>query len=410
MSTRQIEKVFFWLMVTTIGTSLLVSSLFGQSVDKPSNPFIVKKEPTSTFNSLKSIQSETDEKSSIISVFFGKSPSWEKPEIQYDKNFFQIKLDNITILEPGKSYPSQSNHFKKIIPFQIDPNTSALRVYLDGNSLKYKQALSSDILGERLLIYLDHNLVTKSEKPSQIKSIAAPKPEKLDKDLKNILENTKVKSNIPDPITITNPSKKAKNTTSKKTGYFDKLNSKFQLVAVVSGVMILLLLFMGLIKRRVLKSRANSKKDNSPKIPDLKPIATYSIGPKQRLTLIEIQNKMILLGVSSDNIQYLYSSPDPEPTLESSITPKNTAPREIREEKRIPPRETILEGKNSRQYNREPKIRQTSEFNQGNYLSSEVDKRPHETKLSKKAPIKPSKAIEDVTSLIRKKLKDLPSI
>lgn len=401
------------LCLTGLMAGLLVedSGLAQRSrIDAPSSKKIPSHSKKGRLNVVKSVNAETDESSSIISVFLERTPSWQRPKVSFQKNFVQVELKGITVLEPGKSYPTKSPHFKKIIPYQIKPGLSALRIYLAKPAKFYEKALSCDILGERLLIYLDHSFI-------DAPAANAVREERLSQEVDKVIATTKVNRSIPDPaalsgkavsktigknsakasakalaakteqkevkaaldydipsateqaVAVKNAPKAAAQSTKAKDlkkeakstagatkqsvaespvtdplpwekgssssaeasatkpsaeaeGFYSKLQDKMKTVAVITVFLLMLLGAVHYYRRK--KGQHGGLAVQTPHgklaVPSLKPLASYSIGPKQKLTLIGLNNKMILLGVSADSIQYLYATEDAnDPELSDKI-------------------------------------------------------------------------------------------
>lgn len=512
------------------GLAALPTASFASGISSPSSKKVPSRRKKARLNVVKSVTTETDDNSSIISVFLERTPSWQQPKVSYQKNFVQVELNGVTVLEPGKSYPSKSPHFKKIIPYQIKPGLSALRIYLAKPAADYKKALSCDILGERLLVYLDHSFIAAP-------AAKAVREERLSKEVAEVIATTKVNRSIPDPakqMKVGSVAKAVKNTAStmakpaadtfnysmaapkaepkvapKKAptvvakteakatpapqtkgaepsaeaeGFYTKLHDKMKTVAFVTIGLLLLLGAVHLYRKR--KGAAGGLAVQTPHgtlaIPSLKPLASYAIGPKQKLTLIGMHNKMILLGVSSDNIQYLYatedandpelsqkiseglggttlqgrqaqsgfsaprasvsSSPTPAPRVESA--PRAAAPRAAAHTARAAQQNVSRPAKASNpgfkaytqrggQQDAQPRVGAVNAEPRraGAAAQTRATQQPRATQPEAQTPRQgashvdpevashgnagqqaPRQAIEDVTSLIRKKLKDLPSI
>lgn len=530
-------------------------------IDKPSSRSVPSHAGKKRLNVVKKVTTETDDNSSIISVFLERTPSWQKPKVRFQNNFVQVELKGITVLEPGKSYPTKSPHFKKIIPYQIKPGLAALRIYLAKPAAAYKKALSCDILGERLLVYLDHSFI-------EAKTADALRKERLAKEADAVIATTKVRRDVPDPGLVMGKSaaktaKKAKkapkklskaalqpgpklalkaggkgtpvsdavanslnydipakaagkkaaeakaieavekkndtksgttdplpweknSSTAKAEGFYDQLQDKMKTVAIITVFLLMLLAGVHWYRRKMAGGGALAVQTPHGKlaIPSLKPLASYAIGPKQKLTLIGLHNKMILLGVSSDNIQYLYATDDAEdpelagkiqenlgrnqtlqgrragaqaaPSIAPSIPPRGVAKpqapavdysqtksrqgaqgnlgQRAAGQSAAAPRATAQKAAAQRAYGQTAQSaggqRATAQRAGGGVQRATAQRAGAEAQVREQAqkpqarqgatsgqptqvPAQepaPRQAIEDVTSLIRKKLKDLPSI
>lgn len=123
----------------------------------------------------------------------------------------------------------------------------------------------------------------------------------------------------------------------------------------------------------------------------IRALSTYNLAPKKNLTVLEVGGQKILLGVSSDQINYLT-------TLEDKTEKKKASVSQSFSElvQSPPPKPNRAQVKKST-----PKAPQKAL--PANPLKPVAQKPP----LQKMAR---NDALEDVTSLIRKKLKNLPQI
>ena len=140
-----------------------------------------------------------------------------------------------------------------------------------------------------------------------------------------------------------------------------------------------------------LRKPASNKLDS-----ELYPIANYQVGPRQKITLLKIENQKVLIGVSADQINYL-TTIDP-----SEKQPPQQAPMQARTvpKDNLPLQKTLNE----------------TPYQTAKTLASKPIKKTQVKAPASQAPRKSEpqnagqQSIEDVTNLIRKKLKNLPNV
>lgn len=374
---------------------------------------------------LNSIQGETDNNTSFITIRLNQKPTWQDALIEDHGTFLQIALPNTFVAEPGKFYEGNSQYFKKMVAFQLNSKDAAVRVFVSEKASLVKASSKIDILNDLVVLKLDHTNLQKSLS------------EKSSSSVDSVISSTEVNKSIPEPAKLIQDNN-ATPISSIGSNVID-LRSKLTGVSIFSGIMLLGLLIMYFLRPIFKKSRKQQISD----IPMIKTLTTYPITAKQKLALIQVGNEKFLLAVSSNSVSFLSAvgvPPSPiftqapqlsrpiqerlPPTVELKRSPlAPTVPQTTMIPQTTPAANPIdqttetLHASSSKDANIRAKKKPAPNTinvavgDQGviqNETLSTSDKGSEKSDKVEKG--KTSKAIEDVTWLIREKLKNLPSL
>lgn len=406
------------------------------------------------------IDGESDQKSSVITLRYDSKPTFAKPVVEAHGSFLQIVLPNTMVLKPGVFQEGNSPYIRKFAPFQLDEDTAALRMFVTKEAEGIAPAVTVDILENRVLVIVDHEKAEKSLAQSfnGVPVTGGPSPEQ-------VVKQTPVRSDIPDPISLMSevkpadaavagpspaaaPAAKAavaeapgqaaaketlngadaaaaaKAALKTKTAageeqpqaprWADGIETKMIAVTIFCALMLFGLIALKSWRKVAVKTLPPGETFS------LKTLATHALGPKQKITVIQVGQEQILLGVSPEGINFLTSlrpqtenggarsmpidpslyqktlTPSPKrPALHESAEPL-ARPSMTRSEAR-PVRETKAASSGA-----EP----------GSSIRYGVGDEGIKNFKSKAAPRAETsdESLEDVTRLIRKKLKDLPKV
>ncbi len=409
---------------------VLLAAPFIRAQDRPASPVLLTLGP---------IDAESDQKSSVITMRYDTKPTFAKPVVEAHGSFLQVVLPHTMVLKPGVFVEANSPFIRKFAAFQLDEDTAALRLFVTKEAEQFVNAVSVDILENRVLVIIDHE---KAEKELLANFSGVPvkgSPEQ-------VLKSTEVRKDIPDPIAIMSAAKaevamdkiapvasaelaaaqvetkdievikdkakvKAKaaavagTTEEEKPRWADGLESK--LVAVTVFVALMLALLIALKSwRRVATKVLPPGADFS-----LKTLATHALGPKQRISVIQVGQEQILLGISPDGINFLTtlksSSDQPRLHLDPSMYQKTLAPspkRPLRENQSVEPLQKSRSPEPRSDSRAEPRSDRAEPGSSIRYGVGDEG-----IKNFKGSP-RESDSLDDVTRLIRKKLKDLPKV
>lgn len=388
---------------------LLTLSPIARAQETPASPVLMNLGP---------IDGESDQKQSIITIRYDSKPGFAKPQVEAHGTFLQVLLPNTIVLKPGLFTEANSPYIRKFAAFQIDENTAGVRLFVTKEAAHLLPAISTDILENRVVVMLDH---AKAEKEllanfNGVPVAGGPSPEQ-------IVKATEVKNDIPDPVQLMSKDKDAAAVTpqeisstvttlprkasdkakveetaaegKKEARWADSIESKLVIVTVFVAIMLMILLALKTWRRMAVKTIApGALQDFS-----LKTLATHALGPKQKISVVQVGQEQFLLGISPDSINFLTSlrkEEAPRVQIDPQLFQKTIAPK-------APVREKVL---NDVRTNEKP-VREKTVAEPGSSIRYGVgDQGIKNLKASPKEP----ESLDDVTRLIRKKLKDLPKV
>ena len=367
------------------------------------------------------LKAESTEEASLVTVELDKKSEVKIPAAEAHSTFVQIILPAVKSELTGEFFDGNSPFIRKVALFSVDEGVG-IRLFTSQDPKTIVGSLSIQPLAERILIHLDHKTVpppltgipsieevvanievdrdiadpaakilglAKAE-TSPEKELAKTEPvvskSKLEKD------TSKVATAEPTKITEEAPSTAIEGLTNINTSKL--LENKMTYVTVFVIFFIVFIVGSMLTKRILsggLRKPASNKLDS-----ELYPIANYQVGPRQKITLLKIENQKVLIGVSADQINYL-TTIDP-----SEKQPPQQAPMQARTvpKDNLPLQKTLNE----------------TPYQTAKTLASKPIKKTQVKAPASQAPRKSEpqnagqQSIEDVTNLIRKKLKNLPNV
>jgi hypothetical protein len=138
----------------------------------------------------------------------------------------------------------------------------------------------------------------------------------------------------------------------------------------------------------------------------VKTLATHPLGPKQKLTVVQVGQEQILLGVSPDSINFLSTlNRKPEAisrtSLEMPPISKPSMPPQKRE---------VLEAAPLRKSAPKKALATEEGPRSGGSISYGIGDDGIKNLKTTRSPQADQDSIEDVTKLIRKKLRELPKV
>lgn len=377
---------------------LILVSLSFLAAAKKNNVFMVS-----------SVSSESDDQSSLISVRYKKGVPSNEIKIEEHGTFIQVKVPNTVVSEPGTFYDGNSPYFRKVAAFQIDESTVGFRLFVTQETKSLISSLSTEYLSDRLLIHLDHKTV---------------KPVLIDDSppVEEVIARTTVRNNIKDPAeemkaTTVVPEQAS---TAKMS---DELKEKLGYITIVIAIFMAIVIASIMVRKLTSRIREPAAAEKSPV---MKTLASQKLAPKQTLTLVEVGGQQVLLGVSPDGISFLTSIDDTPkvtapPQMMSSHAPQQVSatPNPLLQSPKGPTMNQsagranqMLESLTKKTMEPKANYQRKSTSPSLDKIMAEKDYEGVKTNFSSQTKASPneSKSIEDVTNLIRSKLKNLPSV
>jgi flagellar protein FliO/FliZ len=384
---------FFAVVLLMFGTRLY-------SQETPASPTLMMMGP---------IDGESDQKSSIITVRYDSKPGFPKPKVEAMGSFIQVTLPNTMVPKPGQFVEANSPYIRKFAAFQLDEQTAGLRLFVTKEAAHLVGAVTTDILENRVVVMLDH-----AEAEKQLLAHFDGVPVTGGPTAEEVVQKTEVRSDVPDPaktqVAARNVPAKAQTAANPDAAatpsWSDGLQEKMVMVTIFMAVMLALMIGMKSWRRVMTKMPGAPVQDYS-----LKTLATHAVGPKQKLTVIQVGQEQILLGVSPDNINFLTSLKNPNDAqprvaIDPALFQKQALPKEAPVRRSgpvlddVPPRPAARPRSTPRSELPEP----------GSAISYGInDQGIKNMKPSSRQQEEPS-SVDDVTRMIRKKLRDLPKV
>lgn len=350
------------------------------------------------------VDSEADEKETLINLTFDSAFKGKAPELEGHGGFLQLALPDALTPNPGQFYDVKSPFVQKMAVFQTGPKTVAFRLFVKHNADEIKKAASVDLLGERLMINFDHSklagLALDKESSEIAKGLDTEAAKNVSAD--DVVANTEVRNDILDPVSAITGA-------APSIGKEDfNLQKKMIPVAIFSVIMISGLFLLHTVRRFMRRG----KKGPDPQTVAMKTIASYSVAPKHKLALVQVGGQQILLGVGPEGINFLTAmnsavAPTSQPFVMAPQAPmmalEETQSRASERTQSL--RKKLVEEKASKELTPSvAKGKKTSTF------SVAVGDEGITPVAHEETVVGGQKSIEDVTNLIRRKLKNLPNL
>ncbi len=352
-----------------------------------------KKEESKTLT-LGLVDGESDDLSSVVTARFNLNLSTETPQIEDHGTFLQVKLPGVLIPESGKFVDVKSPYITKIASFQVNENTGALRLFLNTDAAVVKLATKAEVLGDRLLISVDHNkLAQLIVKPTEEKASA-----------EQFVKTAAVKSDILDQEKKLEAKKELGVGSSLQTL---QLGEKMTMATVFSGVMMAGFLMILTIKRlRRKKFSFEDAEEEQASVPvKMKLLSSMAVVGKQRLSLVQVGDQQILLSVSPESISYIATIPKKGQTFTEHLVAENMQAANVPNNSRLkapqPPQQPQL--------TQTIPVRQSMPAPRASVPTNKIAA-PKPTDPSVTGNLAANSQYEDISRAIRERLKKLPHI
>lgn len=254
------------------------------------------------------IDGESDAKMTIVNVRLDKAPVGQSSfEVQDHGSFLQLNLKDAIVPEPGKFFDGSNPYLPKIAVFQVGANEAGIRFFASKNTAKIKQALSAEALGNRIMLTIDNAKLEAllAETPANVELVGPPGELATNKTptADAIIAQTQVSKDIPEPAALFKGDAKANADAKLASGGLD-LRSKLISVTIFCGALFGLL---GLtwIAKPYLRRKAAAKGLVQDAGITMKSLASLPMGARQKIQLVQVGNQQILLGVGPDNVTFL---------------------------------------------------------------------------------------------------------
>ena len=104
------------------------------------------------------IDGETEDKLTIVTIRLSGQPDWrEPPRIQDHGHFLQVILPKTVVTDPGRFFDGAGPFLSKIVAYQLSASDSVVRLFVHGDASRIKAVTSAELLGDRVLVTIDHS-------------------------------------------------------------------------------------------------------------------------------------------------------------------------------------------------------------------------------------------------------------
>lgn len=281
-----------------------------------------------TVLTLGKIETEVENDLTLVTAKLNKHPDWKNLEIEDHGTFIQVKLPATAVISSGEFFDGNGPYLKKIASFQVGESDGALRLFLNQDAAKAKLATTAELLGERIVITIDHKKLeqlihpVKENTAKKSPAIDAVKEESLVSTEANAVSGDSKIAFAPEPPKTVTGAADSGASKDKIGAGPESLDLKDKLITAAGfcAVMLLLLLGSTMWRNKRIKLGKVSKKFDAVDPAPMKVLSNLSISGRQRLSLVQVGSQQILIGVSPDNISFLtevHARPKNQPSSNS---------------------------------------------------------------------------------------------
>lgn len=244
---------------------------------------------------LGTVTTDIDGDLTIVTARLNSSPDWKSLELEEHGTFLQVKLPNTQVPASGEFLDGSGPFLRKLASFQTSTDDGALRLFVNQDAAKAKLASSAELLGDRIVITIDHKKLEQLISPADSKIAPGVAP-----------------ATSPDATQAT--SSAAANTQANTALVTDKrpsempgqnLHAQLTKGAAVCAILFITLLGVQYFKSRRVRRGGLAKSADYLEPATMRVLSSIPVGQKQKLTLIQVGGQQLLLGITSESISLL---------------------------------------------------------------------------------------------------------
>jgi flagellar biogenesis protein FliO len=387
------------------------------------------------------ISTEVENELTIISAKLSKTPSWKQLDVEDHGTFVQIRLPGTVVASSGEFFEGNGPYLKKIATFEVNDVDGAIRLFVNQDASKIKLATTAEVLGERVIITIDHKKLEQLIQPAKsntqsengLASASASSTTKSEAVATENIPNGSAVGSIKsdgkelsktEAASIVSSTSNSEKVTSQsddvKIGASaDSLNlrDKLMTAAAFCAAMLMFLIGSTMYRNRRLKNLKISRALDQFEPAAMRVLNNINISNRQKLSLVQVGSQQILIGISPDNISYLTTVETPSrASNQSSFNTQlvNANPnagiklKQMDQQVTRPQRRPADSGTTSKPVPRDSQSSntpsQSSRINYGVGDDGVSDMRRGQ-KIDKGNPDQP---YDDITKIIRDRLRNLP--
>ena len=95
--------------------------------------------------------------STVITLDLDRAPAWQDVAVHSRGNWLAVKLPNTVARDAGTFHPVNSPYILKLLPLQLDAQTTSLRVFASTEGDVLQRATTVEVAGQQIIIFVDHS-------------------------------------------------------------------------------------------------------------------------------------------------------------------------------------------------------------------------------------------------------------
>lgn len=288
-----------WILGTVVGVKSTIALAATDSAPQP---------PVS----LVRMEAEADDKLTMVTLRLSGKSHAGSLSVEEHGTFLQIVVPQAIVASPGEFVDAAGPYVRKMAAFQIRPSDAGVRLFVSEAAEAVAPASKVDVFDDRVVVSIDHASIQAHLAQSKIAAADSQDPAK-------IVAATEV-SAVPAPASLIAEDKAGNAVEAEVAGTAaesaSKLNPLSPQVLQRVGLFLGALMLLALAAARLAPYLRNRRVAKEAAAQTMRTVATFALMPKQNLTLIEVCDQKILLAVSPSGVQYITTI---EPRPPSSV-------------------------------------------------------------------------------------------
>lgn len=243
---------------------------------------------------LERVTVEGDEKITAVNLHFAPNTDASKISQALTDHgaFFQLNLSDVEALDSGRFLDGFGPHIKKVAIFQAKDANTSIRIFASDKTALLRPGLKVEPMMDRILVTLDHSLV------SSALPVYGPA---------NITEPATTSDSAPATISqdLSSPKNADTAAPNPSPGIQDTLRKSTSRAALFSLFMFGLFTVSYFLRGKTRFFRRKSQSPISQELPTFQTLASHHLAPKQKLIIMEISGRRMLLASTPSGVQLL---------------------------------------------------------------------------------------------------------
>jgi len=95
--------------------------------------------------------------STLITLDLDRAPAWQEVIVQSRGNLLELRLPDTVASAAGKFHTVNSPYILKLLPLQLDAQTTSLRVFANTEGDLLQKATTVEVAGKQIIVFVDHS-------------------------------------------------------------------------------------------------------------------------------------------------------------------------------------------------------------------------------------------------------------